>query len=94
MLVYFTAIWNILRPFRIFYGHFEYFTAISNILRPFGICYSHLAILPYFPLFWYIVLRKIWQPCAQVVVEGSNERAKLIESIYGKSIKTILGNDR
>jgi hypothetical protein len=33
-----------------------------NIFRPFRICYSHLEILVYFSQFWYIELRKIWQP--------------------------------
>jgi hypothetical protein len=35
-LEYFTAIWNILRPFGIFYGHLEYFTAIWCLLCSFG----------------------------------------------------------
>jgi hypothetical protein len=41
-LVYFTAIWSILRPFGLFYGHLIYFTAIWSILRPFGLFYGHL----------------------------------------------------
>jgi hypothetical protein len=44
MLVDFVAIWNILRPFGIFYGHLVYFTAIWYILRPFGIFYSQLVM--------------------------------------------------
>jgi hypothetical protein len=39
---FFPTIWNILRPFGIFYGHLGYFTAIWDILRPFGIFYGHL----------------------------------------------------
>jgi hypothetical protein len=35
---YFTAIWYIIRPFGIYYGHLVYFTAIWYILWPFGIC--------------------------------------------------------
>jgi hypothetical protein len=31
-LVYFMAIWNILRPFGIFYGHLEYITSVWYIL--------------------------------------------------------------
>jgi hypothetical protein len=45
MLVYFMAIWYILRPFDIFYGHLIYFTAIWNILlilSSFGIFFSVL----------------------------------------------------
>jgi hypothetical protein len=45
MLIYFTAIWNILQPFGIFYSHLEYFTAIWNILQLFGIFYSHLVYI-------------------------------------------------
>jgi hypothetical protein len=42
MLVYFMAIWNILWPFGIIYGHLEYFMAIWYNLWPFGIIYGHL----------------------------------------------------
>jgi hypothetical protein len=51
-LEYFVAIWNILWPFGIFYGHLEYFMAIWNILWPFGI----LGIWPFGKLvvIWYI----------------------------------------
>jgi hypothetical protein len=41
-LVYFTAIWSILRPFGIFYGHLVYFMVIWYILWSFGIFNSHL----------------------------------------------------
>jgi hypothetical protein len=51
-LVYFTAIWSILRPFDIFYGHLVYFTAIWSILRPFGLFYGHLV---YFTAIWSIL---------------------------------------
>jgi hypothetical protein len=37
MLVYFSNIWSILRPFEIFYGHFIYFLAIWYIFLCFGI---------------------------------------------------------
>jgi hypothetical protein len=47
MLVHFVAIWSILRPF-------------VKILWQFGIFYGHLV---YFSPFWYVVPRKIWQPC-------------------------------
>jgi hypothetical protein len=45
--------WYILRPFGIFFGHF-------------GIIYGHLIylwLLGLFSPFWYVVPRKIWQPC-------------------------------
>jgi hypothetical protein len=45
-------IWSILRTFFIFYDHFEYFMTIWYILWQFG---------TFFP-FWYVKLRKIWQP--------------------------------
>jgi hypothetical protein len=42
-LVYFTAIWYILRPFGIFYGHLVYFWQFgTNILMPIGISYTVL----------------------------------------------------
>jgi hypothetical protein len=47
MLVNFMAIWSIVLLFGIFYGHFVYF----------------VVILAYFYAFWYVVPRKIWQPC-------------------------------
>jgi hypothetical protein len=53
------AIWSILRPFGLFYGHLVHFTAIWSILRPFGIFYDYLE---YFFPFWYAAPRKIWQP--------------------------------
>jgi hypothetical protein len=65
------AIWYILWPFGIFYGHLVYFMAIWYILWPFGIFYGHLVYLwpfgilchrlVHFPPFWYVVPRKIWQ---------------------------------
>jgi hypothetical protein len=45
--------WYILWPFGQFSGHFVYFMALKLILWSFGI----------FSPFWYIVPRKIWQPC-------------------------------
>jgi hypothetical protein len=42
-----------------FYVHLVHFMSILNILWPFGIFCGHLV---YFPPFWYIVPRKIWQP--------------------------------
>jgi hypothetical protein len=46
-----------------FYGCLIYFTYI----QPFRIFYGHLVyfavILVYFLRFWYVVPRKIWQPC-------------------------------
>jgi hypothetical protein len=45
-----------------FYGNLVYFKAIGNILWPFSIVCDHLV---YFPPFWYVVPRKIWQPCSK-----------------------------
>jgi hypothetical protein len=58
MLVYFMAIWNILLPFGVFYGHLEYVMAIWYFLWPFG-------NFVYFSPFGYFVSRKIWQPWAR-----------------------------
>jgi hypothetical protein len=43
----------------IFYFHLVYFEAIWYILWLFGI---------FFP-FWYVLTRKIWQPCCKVQIE-------------------------
>jgi hypothetical protein len=45
--VFFKAVWSTLRTFGTFCGHLVYFMAIRKIFFP----------------FWYIVPRKIWQPC-------------------------------
>jgi hypothetical protein len=39
-LVYFTAIWSILRPFGLFYGRLVYFTAIWCTFSIFGMLYQ------------------------------------------------------
>jgi hypothetical protein len=44
----FWAIWSILRPFGLFYGHLVYFVAIWYILLPFGIFYGNLVYIPRF----------------------------------------------
>jgi hypothetical protein len=49
------AIWSILRPFGLFYGHLVYFVAISYNSCSFGI----------FFLLWYVAPSKIWQPCTK-----------------------------
>jgi hypothetical protein len=45
-----------------FYGHLEYFTDIWDILGPFGTFCDNLV---HFFQFWYVVSRKLWQPCCQ-----------------------------
>jgi hypothetical protein len=47
----------ILLTFSLFYGKLVYFMLIWPILWSFGILYN------IFGIFWYIVPRKIWQPC-------------------------------
>jgi hypothetical protein len=43
-----------------------YFMVISSILQPFGIfCWSY-GILVYIFTFWYVIWRKIWQPCCDL----------------------------
>jgi hypothetical protein len=49
-------VWRVLQ-----WKKFEYFIDIWSILCPFGTFCSNLV---YVPPFWYIVPRKIWQPCA------------------------------
>jgi hypothetical protein len=46
------AVWSILQPFCIFYGHLVYLMVIWYILQPFGIFYGHLI---YFMVIWYIL---------------------------------------
>jgi hypothetical protein len=53
VLVYFTAIWSILRLFGIFCGHLEYFMVMY---------------LLYFPPFWYVLQSEIWQPCLVAIL--------------------------
>jgi hypothetical protein len=50
MMIYFINIWNILRPFNIFYDHLEYFVVIWYT----------------FPVLVGLHLEKIWQPCHQL----------------------------
>jgi hypothetical protein len=78
MLVYLMVIWNMLWSFGICYGHLEYVMVIWNILRSFGIFYGHLVMLYliYFPSFWYIVSRKIWQTCGKV------HTYKMLQSLF------------
>jgi hypothetical protein len=45
------------------YSQLEYITAIWYTLRPFG---PSVVIWYIFPPFWYIVSRKIWQPCTRL----------------------------
>jgi hypothetical protein len=58
-----------------FYGHLATFTAIWYILWPFGI---FLVIWSVFPI-WYIVERKIWQPCSNLTALTINHDSKAIE---------------
>jgi hypothetical protein len=59
-----------------FYIHSAYFSAISYILRQFGKFCGHFDIL--FP-FWYVVPRKIWQPCPT---------AQMFDGVKFKSART------
>jgi hypothetical protein len=59
------AIWNILLPFGIFYGHLVYFTAIWYILWPFG---TLLAVWYIFPRFGILNKEKSGNPEAQIDV--------------------------
>jgi hypothetical protein len=50
-----------MEDFGVNYVHLVYFTAVWNILRPFGIFYGYLVD---FSPFWFVVPRKLWQPCS------------------------------
>jgi hypothetical protein len=68
--MYFMATWYILLPFRIFCGHLVYFVDSCYILWPVAEFCGHLLYLYgylvcVFP-FWYVVPRKIWQPCLKL----------------------------
>jgi hypothetical protein len=69
----------------IFYGELEHFTAICYILLPFGIYCGHFL---YFLPFWFIVPRKIWQPCStgQMILGnlGNNNNKKLLCSFFSR----------
>jgi hypothetical protein len=46
-----------------------YFWDIWSILQPFGLLYGHwvnFVIIWYFSPVWYVVPRKIWQPCCRM----------------------------
>jgi hypothetical protein len=58
---YFISNRCILQPFDILYGHLVYFTAILWSFCMFN------GYLVHFSPFWYVVARKIWQPCYQRV---------------------------
>jgi hypothetical protein len=55
------SIWSISWQFSIVFGHW-----VS--LWPFGICYDHLLYI--FSPFWYVVPRKIWQPCLRAFLSA------------------------
>jgi hypothetical protein len=68
----------------IFYGHLEYFTAIGYILWPFGI---FSGIWGTFLPFWYVVLRKIWQPWSPPrtdSVKASHMLTNFLKPFFGK----------
>jgi hypothetical protein len=77
--------WYSLRPFGIFYNHLLYIMAILYIFWLFGI----------FPPFWYVVARKIWQPCSvhgrfiNCLTRSVTERAT--QKIFNKNL--FLQND-
>jgi hypothetical protein len=81
------AIWSILWPFGLFYGHLVYFMAIWSILWPFGIFYAHLIYFWKFGIvspFAYVVPRQsgnpVMQPCS-FSVGPSNERWMYAETM-------------
>jgi hypothetical protein len=53
----------------ILYGHLEYFTVNLVYFMAIWLCCGYLV---YFPSFWYIVSRKIWQPCCANKEETSH----------------------
>jgi hypothetical protein len=57
-LVYFTAIWSILRPFGLFYGHLIYFMAIWHIMWQ------------NFHPFWYIVTKNLATLMSTILVQS------------------------
>jgi hypothetical protein len=78
-LVYFVAIWYILRPFGIF-------CSIWYILWPFGIFCGHLV---YFVAIWYTVLRKIWQPLLYLHPRDFRGRGPE-KAVFWQNIKSLL----
>jgi hypothetical protein len=70
---YSIAIWSILRPFGIFYGHL-----IGNLVTIWYI----------FPLFGILLLRKIWQPCIprqKTNISRSKSSGETFQRFRGKS---------
>jgi hypothetical protein len=62
-------------PVYIFYVYLVYFLAIWNTLWPFGIFYIWCFLEHFFP-FWYVVQRKIWQPCSGPLWPSSLEKTR------------------
>jgi hypothetical protein len=77
--------WYILCPFGQFSGHLAY------ILWPLGIFSPVLVHL--YP-FWYVVPRKIWQPCATDVRSGSVEMCRLEARTFFADENRQRGNGR
>jgi hypothetical protein len=82
MLVYFRAIWNILRPFGIFYDHLVNFMALWYILRLFGKFFLPFGI---FLPFWYVATRKIWQPWFPHATPGTSLKTKIESKVFKNS---------
>jgi hypothetical protein len=61
------AIWNILLPFGIFYGHLEYFMAIWYNLWPSGKVFGHLI---YLSQFWYVWTQKNLAPWSELKIKN------------------------
>jgi hypothetical protein len=68
----------IIENVRIFYGHLQFFRAIRHISNVMVI------YMVYFSPFWYIVLRKIWQPGSRQKHEFSRIVSKRNETKVSK----------
>jgi hypothetical protein len=66
----------------LFYGHSVHFTSIWYILWPLGI--HILWLFGTFPPFWYVVPRKIWQPCSVRLSRNLSKRDE--RTVYQTSL--------
>jgi hypothetical protein len=67
-----------------FYDNLVYFTQILYIFWPFGIVYGHYV---YFSPVWYVVLRKIWQPCSEAALNRLRTHKTSLKTSFGRPEK-------
>jgi hypothetical protein len=70
-----------------FNGHLVYFTAIGYTLWTLGVLCGNLV---YFSPFWYVVLRKIWQPWLHVPLHVHSSQLQILKITFHEIALAIL----